>query len=121
MKVCTHGLLCSFIVAAIPSVSSAGHDGETSANAPIEAQPQSVRPQSGFAADEKTAVTIAEAVLGSTYGRKKIRRERPLHASPSPSGVWHIVRSLPENDKGGVASMEMSQRHGCILRVTHGK
>jgi hypothetical protein len=81
---------------------------------------QSFRPKDGFVPNEKTAVRIAEAVLGAIYGEQQIASEQPFSAKLK-GDVWAVTGSLPEGMAGGVAEVRISKRTGEILGVTHGK
>jgi len=77
-------------------------------------------PRDGFVPDARTAIRIAEAVLGPIYGEAKIQAERPFKATLS-KGTWIVEGSLPEGWDGGVATVKISKRDGRILFVIHGK
>jgi hypothetical protein len=55
----------------------------------ISAQSHSYVPKEGFVPNEKTAIRIAEAVLGPIYGEVQIAKERPF-AATLKGGVWTI-------------------------------
>jgi hypothetical protein len=55
----------------------------------ISAQSHSYVPKEGFVPNEKTAIRIAEAVLGPIYGEDQIAKERPF-AATLKGGVWTI-------------------------------
>jgi hypothetical protein len=77
-------------------------------------------PPLGFIPDEKTAITIAEAVLLPIYGEEKIKQERPFTAILN-NGTWQVSGSLANGYKGGVAIVEISQKNGQIFSISHGK
>jgi NTF2 fold immunity protein len=81
---------------------------------------QAPRPAKGYVPDEKTAIKIAEAVLGPIYGEKQIEGERPFHAILNEN-IWTISGSLPEGYEGGVAVIRIDKRTGTILGYIHGK
>jgi len=81
---------------------------------------QSFKPKDGFVPNEKTAVRVAEAVLGAIYGEQQIASEQPFSAKLK-GDVWTVTGSLPEGMAGGVAEVRISKRTGEILGVTHGK
>jgi hypothetical protein len=79
--------------------------------------------------DAATAVRLAEKVLESVYGRKKIEAEEPFEASLS-SGIWHVGGTLycgkDRSHKGvqclgGVAMADIRQSDGHVLKTGHGK
>lgn len=80
----------------------------------------SYTPKDGFVPDERTAITIAEAVLTPIYGREKVESERPYHVKLD-GGVWLVGGSLPQGRVGGVAIIKISKKDGRILFVSHGK
>ena len=75
----------------------------------------------GFVPDEKTAITVAEAILMPIYGEKTIAGERPFHAVLNGKGVWTVRGSLPDGWAGGVAIVRLQRQDGRILYVMHGK
>ena len=79
--------------------------------------------------DAETALKIAERLLVKTYGRKHIDAEKPLRAELT-GGVWSIYGTLWCSDGkggrtnhcvGGVAKIELRQRDGKVLSVSHTK
>ena len=77
-------------------------------------------PPAGYVPDAATAIKIALAVWEPIYGRKQIRRQRPIVATLQ-NGVWLVRGSLPRGAVGGVAEADISKRDGRISRVIHGK
>jgi hypothetical protein len=96
-------------------------------------------PKSGFVPDEKTAIRIAEAVVGATYGEETMADERPFRAKLAKD-VWTVVGSFhcpcerparsdgpgdtaSSNEEclcvGGVASAKISRRDGTMLELYH--
>lgn len=74
--------------------------------------------------DEKTALTVAEAILVGIYGAEKINDEKPLSISLD-GDVWkiHGSRQAVAKDSailGGVAWIHISRKNGCILELGHG-
>ena len=86
------------------------------------AQVPTYKPAKGFVPDEKTAITIAEAVLKPVYGDEQIRSEEPFHATLK-GDVWTVDGYLPPNPNiaGGVATVHISRTDGRILYMMHGK
>lgn len=77
-------------------------------------------PKDGFIPDQKTAVSVAAAVLDAIYGEKQIASERPFSATLR-DGIWSVVGTLPKGARnGGVAEIKISKAKGCIISVTHG-
>lgn len=79
--------------------------------------------------DEETALKIAERLLSDTYGKKKIDAEKPLRAELT-GGVWSVFGTLWCSDGkggrthicvGGVAKIELRQRDGKVLSISHTK
>ena len=84
------------------------------------AKDETFKPKDGFIPDEKTAIRVAEAVLGPIYGEEKIISERPFTAKLNKE-VWTVTGHLAEGWCGGVAEIKVSKRTGEIISVTHGK
>jgi hypothetical protein len=85
----------------------------------------SYQPPNGYVSDEKTAIAIADAILLPIYGSEQLSKEKPLVAELK-NGVWFVSGSLPKPPEGslsvgGTAEVEISQRDGRILRVSHGE
>jgi len=78
----------------------------------------SVRPAHGLVPDEKTAISIAEAILYPIYGEETVKRERPFAAHLN-NGVWTVIGYLPPGMMGGTAVVRVAQRDGRILFVNH--
>src|SRR5258706_16291540 len=92
---------------------------------------QSTQPVSppGKVPDAGTAVILAEKVLASAYGKKKIEAEKPFEASLS-GGIWHGGGTLycgkgrsfkGVQCVGGVAMADIRQSDGRVLKTGHGK
>jgi hypothetical protein len=66
--------------------------------------------------DGAAAVTIAEAVLVSIYGRDSIRKQRPFKVREQ-DGIW-VVYSEPKSSGqfGGTSEVRIS-KSGCILLI----
>jgi len=87
-------------------------------------------PTSTKVPDSATAVGIAEKVLTNIYGKKVIESERPFTVVLS-DGIWHVYGTLYcKNNEGnvitnmclgGVASANIRQRDGHVLRTGHTK
>lgn len=68
-----------------------------------------------------TAARIAEAILIPIYGKALIREEQPFSARLK-GRIWVVTGRLPNGaTRGGVAVVELAQRDGRVLRVTHGQ
>jgi hypothetical protein len=85
-----------------------------------EEERHSFQPKGGFVPDKITAIRIAEAILGAIFGEEKIKNERPFTAILN-NGVWLVEGTPPGGRLGGSATIELSQRDGRVLRVSHGK
>ncbi|HEY6270631.1 MAG TPA: NTF2 fold immunity protein [Terriglobales bacterium] len=78
--------------------------------------------------DQATAVKLAEKALAKIYGRKQIQSERPFSAELT-EGIWHVAGTLYCKDNrgnvitgdcvGGVASAEIRQSDGRVLKTGH--
>lgn len=77
------------------------------------------KPSTGYVPDEKTALTIAEAVWLPIYG-ESIYSKKPFKAHLD-GDTWIVAGSLPKGFRGGVPEAEISRDNGCVLRVSHGK
>ena len=78
------------------------------------------KPPNGFVPDEATAINIAVAIWTPIFGKAKIAKEKPYHATLK-GDVWTVEGSLPEGYHGGVAHVEISKEDGRILLLYHGK
>ena len=108
------GIVLGFAIGPVP----AGFGATASAAAPNQAKHNYI-PPSGYVPDEKTAVSIAEAVWLPIYG-DRIYGSKPFKARLH-DGVWFVEGTLPKNWIGGVPEAEISKQDGRILRVSHGK
>jgi hypothetical protein len=80
--------------------------------------------------DAVTAVRLAEKALSRVYGKRQIESEKPFYARVS-EGVWIVGGTLYCGRKhgyvdigpclGGVATAEIRQSDGHVLRVWHTK
>ena len=80
--------------------------------------------------DSARAVGIAVEALAKIYGQRKIVSERPFTASLS-GGIWHVYGTLycgkddlttgPGKCIGGVATADIRQSDGKVLKTSHGK
>jgi hypothetical protein len=75
-------------------------------------------PTNGYVPDEKTAVRVAEAVLGPIFGDELIRSEEPFTAKLS-NGVWVVRGTVPEGVNGGAAEIKISKKTCEIVSVIH--
>jgi hypothetical protein len=73
----------------------------------------------GLVSDQKTAITIAEAVLFHVYGEKAIRDQRP-YIVKHVRDKWIINGAPPPRGMaGGSFHIVISQRDGRVLEITH--
>jgi hypothetical protein len=70
--------------------------------------------------DSLTAISIAEPILFSIYGKDEITGERPYKIYLIDN-FWVINGTLPENCVGGVFLIIIDSRDSKILKITHGK
>ncbi len=98
--------------------------GQTPAD--YRSHPDQSPPPQGWVPDEKTAITIAEAVLRPIFGEKAIRKERPLGAALD-GGRW-VVTSHQQSSHdpnrivvGGSLHVEIDKMTGKILSAYHSK
>lgn len=81
---------------------------------------QAPAPKNGFIPDERTAISVAEAILSPIYGEKQIISERPFHATLN-DGIWTVSGSLPQGWNGGVATIRIDKKTGTVISYIHGK
>jgi hypothetical protein len=81
---------------------------------------QAPTPINGFIPNERTAISVAKAILSPIYGEKQIISERPFHATLK-DGTWTVSGSLPPGREGGVAIIRIDQRTGKVISYIHGK
>jgi len=75
-------------------------------------------------------VNVAEKALTKLYGKDNILSERPFKASLA-NGIWHVAGTLYCRNKqgnsvtsaclGGVATADIRQRDGRVLKTGHTK
>jgi len=70
--------------------------------------------------DETTAITIAEQILFSIYGKENIIKQRPYEIF-SIDTYWVILGTLPKDDAGGTFLIIIDSRNSKIIKITHGK
>ena len=68
--------------------------------------------------DEKTAISIAIAVLKPIYGERQIKFESPFRARLG-GDVWTVEGTLPRGYVGGVATVILSKDDARILSIVH--
>jgi NTF2 fold immunity protein len=76
------------------------------------------RPPSGYVPDSKAAIAIAVAVLTPIYGKGDIESEKPWHTGLN-NGVWTVVGTFNGKGVGGSAVIQLDQKTGEVLLVTH--
>jgi hypothetical protein len=70
--------------------------------------------------DSVTAISVAEPVLFSIYGKDNIIRQRP-YETYFIDQYWIISGTLPEKSVGGTFLIIMDARNNQIIKITHGK
>ena len=70
--------------------------------------------------DEKTAISIAEPLLFSVYGKENIVKQRPYKIG-KVQNYWVISGSLPKPQIGGVFEIIIDSKNGQVIRLTHGE
>ena len=71
-----------------------------------------------YVPDEKTAVSIAQAVLISRFGEESVRAELPLSAIKSAGGFWIVQGAAPGAERtGGGMAVWVNANSGCIEGV----
>jgi hypothetical protein len=66
------------------------------------------------------AVSIAEPILFSTYGKENIIRQRPYEIYLI-NGSWYIGGTLPKDEEGGTFEIIIESTNGRVLSLTHSK
>jgi hypothetical protein len=77
-------------------------------------------PENGVVPDEKTAITIAEAVLAPVWGQLLVDAQRPFEAVLK-GDVWRVYgTSLAGPDEhGGELMVELSRKTGEVISMAH--
>ena len=70
--------------------------------------------------DKITAITIAEPILFSIYGKEDIIDEKP-YETYLIKNYWVIQGTLPENSKGGTFIIIINARTAEVIKIGHGK
>jgi hypothetical protein len=70
--------------------------------------------------DSLTAISVAETILFSIYGKDNITQQRPYEIY-FVSNHWIIWGTLPKKHVGGTFLIIMDARDSKILRITHSK
>jgi NTF2 fold immunity protein len=80
---------------------------------------KSYRPKVGVVPDEKTAASIAEAILIPIYGDKQIQSQKPFKVTLE-NNIWLIEGALadPPEPRGSFA-LRLSKVDGRVLFITH--
>jgi hypothetical protein len=79
---------------------------------------KSYRPAVGVVPDEKTAASIAEAVLIPIYGDKQIRAQKPFKVSLK-NNIWLIEGVLDPPAPAGTFVLRLSKVNGKVLFISH--
>lgn len=70
--------------------------------------------------DEQTAISVAEAMLFSIYGKENIVRQRP-YESQLIDDYWVLNGTLPQDWVGGTFLIIINSTDGKVIKLTHGK
>jgi hypothetical protein len=70
--------------------------------------------------NSESAISIAETILASVYGKAVINSEKPFECYLI-DGYWYLRGTLPKNYTGAVFEMIMSAKDGRVVKLTHGK
>ena len=76
--------------------------------------------KSAIIKDSLTAISVAEPILFSIYGKKNIESEKPYEIYLIDN-YWIIAGTLPKNWRGGTFLIIIDARNSKVLRITHGK
>jgi len=69
---------------------------------------------------EKEAYQLSLGYLRNIYGYWKIRSQRP-HKVVKIDDFWIIYGSLKKNKKGGIFTIAINSKNGCVEYMSHGK
>ena len=70
--------------------------------------------------DEVSAISVAEPILFSSYGKENILKQRPYKIGKVQT-YWVIYGSHPKPQIGGVFEIIINSKTGRIVKITHGK
>ena len=70
--------------------------------------------------DSLTAISVAEPILFSIYGKDNITKQRP-YETYFISNYWVVSGTLPKHYAGGTFLIIMDATDSRILRITHAK
>ncbi len=70
--------------------------------------------------DSTVAISVAESVLFSIYGKESIIKQRPYEIY-FINNYWILIGTLPEGSLGGTFLIIIDSRDSRIIRLTHGK
>ena len=70
--------------------------------------------------DSVTAISVAEPILFSIYGKDRITKQRPYETFFIDK-YWVISGTLPKEYKGGTFLIIIDSRDNKIVKITHGK
>lgn len=70
--------------------------------------------------DEVSAISVAEPILFSSYGKENILKQRPYKIG-KVQNYWVIYGSHPKPHIGGVFEIIINSKTGRIVKVTHGE
>ena len=70
--------------------------------------------------DSATAISIAEPILFTIFGKEHILSEKPYEAY-FIEGYWYISGTIPINNKGGGFEIIINAKNCQVIRLTHYK
>lgn len=70
--------------------------------------------------DKQTAISVAEAMLFSIYGKENIIRQRP-YESHLIDGYWVLNGTLPKDWLGGTFLIIINSTDGKVIKLTHSR
>ena len=70
--------------------------------------------------DEVSAISVAEPILFSSYGKENILKQRPYKIG-KVQNYWVIYGTFNSLGFGGVFEIIIDSKNGKIVRLTHGK
>lgn len=84
-----------------------------------EAETRSNPNLSELVSNEKTAISIAEAIWEPIYG-PSLEYSKPYIATPTDSS-WIVEGTLDKDELGGVPFIEIRKKNAEIINIGHGK
>lgn len=106
-----------------PLVKKSYRDKLSGINYTEHADPYGVYNRNGIIKDPNVAYTIAEAILVSIYGRKRIENQKPFNISLINDKFWIVEGTLNQSNTSqrGTATIVISKDDGQVQYLMHSK